>query len=289
MRIPKMTSATTALSIALLVALPAVALAEGYKQPPAQDGPDGFCTTPPYGNYDDSEALAQSLVEQIIGKYPDFPQSYPSGAEIDGMVTIAASETGINDPDLLNWIADEARRHMPGGSCYDGPEPGTGPEYGEDDPYNDEAPPPEAFRYVFKMAVEPAGLSQDYDETLNATLLGILNLPRSWEIDPEDVTGIDIDIDLAGARLKDRFGNRVTVDDVAGADEALVKAKLLPVDFWDEDGYGEVEPTFKARKVVIVDPGLKYARKACAAHRRAKASKRARAASRLKRACRGSR
>lgn len=137
--------------------------------------------------------------------------------------------------------------------------PAGGPGPGDDGPFGPPAPEgdddaaggPPSFRrgflnrvWKFEVQVDDAGSGQ-----LRATIEKVLNLPKKFRSDTDDLLDEDA-IVLIGRNVRVyRDGKRVSRDELEDAESARVHGKLLPPSKWEEDEDDQPVATIRAKKI----------------------------------------
>ena len=93
----------------------------------------------------------------------------------------------------------------------------------------------------------------DYYEAgeLSMTLGRILNLPRRWRTQDDELLDQDTTVLVSGRVRVFRNGERVSRDELDGANDVRVHGKLLRPRMWRADDDGSPVPTIRAKKVYI--------------------------------------
>jgi hypothetical protein len=131
-------------------------------------------------------------------------------------------------------------------------QPGQPGEPGDDEGEPDEREDgfkPGFLSRVWKFAAEVDGYEAG---ELSVTIDKVLNLPKRWRDQDDDLIDEDATVLVGKARVYDEDGKRTSRGALEDAEDVKVHGKLLPPDRWEEAEDGEPVPTIRAKKVYIV-------------------------------------
>ena len=101
---------------------------------------------------------------------------------------------------------------------------------------------------VWKFVAEVDGYE---DGELSVTIGKVLNLPKRYRDQDDDLIDEDATVLVSKARVYDRDGERTSRSALDDAEDVKIHGKLLPEEKWEEDEDGEPVPTIRAKKVYI--------------------------------------
>jgi hypothetical protein len=175
---------------------------------------------------------------------PDEPVACPANYEDDCSVDEPPEET-VKEPEPDNSESDDAR------SCEDGPAARSANESEEDVKFEDGCLP-HFVRSFVRRVWRFVGEVDYYEEgVLSITLHRILNLPRKWRTEDDELLDQDATV-LVSERVRVfQDGERVGRETLESANDVRVHGKLMRPFNWLEDEDGETVPTIRAKKVYV--------------------------------------
>lgn len=265
-----------AIAAAAIAALPSVAAAEGQEGSTYVLGLElravdrearkiqavQHCTSP-----DRAGQVATFSVGPEVDMGPMEP-GHAFGAQIDGST----------DPDTVLRLGPPPCEFRPSGGYPGGPGappggggPGFGPHPGgpegcpappqgpDAQPARaDERPPscgaPDFARGFLSRVWKFVGEADGYEDgKLSMTVGRILNVPRRFREQDDELIDEDALVLVGRARVFDSDNRRVAKSELDGAENVRVHGKLLPPSKWAEDEDGQPVTTIRAKKVYILD------------------------------------
>jgi hypothetical protein len=260
-----------AIAAAAIAALPSVAAAEA---PPGQyviglelQAVDRQARTVSAVQHCTSPDLAGRVATFAVAPHIDMGPMEPGhvlGARVDGS-TDPDTVVELGPPPCHFRPGGPGGPPGPGGSFGPGPGgPGPGgcppPPGGEPGarPANaEQAPacggPPDFVRGFLSRVWKFVGEADGYEDgRLSITVSRILNLPRRFRTQDDELVDEDALVLVGRARVYGSDGRRVAKSELDGAENVRVHGKILPTNRWQEDEDGQPVTTIRAKKVYIL-------------------------------------
>ena len=181
----------------------------------------------------------------------------PQSEEPVGCVSTEFEEEDLcsDDEPVGESESDDYESDKPGSdgakSCEDGPvaRSANGSEHAEQ--FEDGCLPAFGRRFISRVWKFVGEVDFYEDGVLSMTLGKILNLPRKWRTQDDELLDQDTMV-LVSERVRVfKDGERVGRDALDEANDARVHGKLLRPFKWLEDEDGETVPTIRAKKIYI--------------------------------------
>jgi len=112
--------------------------------------------------------------------------------------------------------------------------------------------PPDMDRGFMNRVWKFVGEVDGYDDgVLSITVAKILNLPKKYADEKEEIVDEDARVLLSGSTRIYKDGKRVKAADLDDAENVRVQGKMLPTSKWRKDDDDQPVPTIRAKKVYI--------------------------------------
>ena len=148
-----------------------------------------------------------------------------------------------SEPDFKEPESDDHVR-----SCEDGP---VGRSSRRSSQFEDGCLPQFVRRFVSRVWKFVGEVDYYEEGVLSMTLGRILNLPRKWRTQDDDLLDQDTTVLVSNRARVFEDGKRVSREALDGANDVRVHGKLLRPFRWHEDEDGEPVTTIRAKKVYI--------------------------------------